>query len=544
MTWFKNLNLSTKLISSFLVILCLSAFLGVYAMIQLAKVNANVTDIEHHLLPTIEKSEEISTKLSLIRRTELQIIISETQEEIDRFTKRITETIAEMKKVQPVLEKLLTEPEEKRLLSEFNKEFDAYLAEQGRIIELARQHKDREAKELSRQKSKQAFDAADGKLDEIHKFNKKEAEEASRYGDQLYASSRNWIIGVLITSLALGLFLALFIARFISEPVKALARQAEQIANGDLTVAVVQESRDEVGHLAGSFQKMVEHLREVIGKVVNTSESVSSSARELSATSEQMATGVEEVAAQAGTVATASEEMAATSTNIANNCGLAAEGAKHTNDAALTGASVVQETVILMNRIADRVRESAQAVDSLGARSDQIGVIVGTIEDIADQTNLLALNAAIEAARAGEQGRGFAVVADEVRALAERTTKATKEIGEMIRTVQQETKGAVAGMNEGVKDVERGTAEAAKSGSALQEILDQVNAVTMQVNQIATAAEQQTATTSDISNNIQQITSVIHQTAQGSQEAANAATQLASLAQDLQRLVGQFKLAA
>jgi methyl-accepting chemotaxis protein len=208
----------------------------------------------------------------------------------------------------------------------------------------------------------------------------------------------------------------------------------------------------------------------------------------------------------------------------------------------MNGAAVVEKTVAVMAQIADKVQESARTVESLGARSDQIGAIIGTIEDIADQTNLLALNAAIEAARAGEQGRGFAVVADEVRALAERTTRATREIGEMIKAIQNETKGAVEAMEQGVHQVENGTVEAAKSGQALQDILQQVNDVAMQVNQIATAAEEQTATTSEISSNMMQITEVVRQTSQGAQESATAAAQLNGSAELLQSLVRQFQL--
>jgi methyl-accepting chemotaxis protein len=195
-----------------------------------------------------------------------------------------------------------------------------------------------------------------------------------------------------------------------------------------------------------------------------------------------------------------------------------------------------------MSLIAEKVQESARTVDGLGARSDQIGAIIGTIEDIADQTNLLALNAAIEAARAGEQGRGFAVVADEVRALAERTTRATKEIDGMIKAIQSETRGAVAAMEQGVYQVEAGTMEAAKSGDALRDILRQVNDVASQVHQIATAAEEQTATTREISNNMQQITHVVQDTASGAHQSATAACQLQGNAEELQRLVRQFKL--
>jgi methyl-accepting chemotaxis protein len=195
-----------------------------------------------------------------------------------------------------------------------------------------------------------------------------------------------------------------------------------------------------------------------------------------------------------------------------------------------------------MRRIANRVQDTARTVDSLGSRSDQIGAIVATIEDIADQTNLLALNAAIEAARAGEMGRGFAVVADEVRALAERTTKATREIGEMIKAIQSETKSAVNAMNEGVREVEAGTHDAERSGAALEQILVEIDAVADQVRQISTAAEEQSATTGEITDNIHRMTQIIQDTARGSHETADAASNLSGMAEGLQGAVSRFRL--
>jgi methyl-accepting chemotaxis protein len=248
------------------------------------------------------------------------------------------------------------------------------------------------------------------------------------------------------------------------------------------------------------------------------------------------------VVSQADTVATASEEMAATSADIAHNCHQAAESSNLASHTAQNGANVVRDTVEGMTRIAAKVRSSASAVEQLGVRSDQIGEIVATIEDIADQTNLLALNAAIEAARAGEQGRGFAVVADEVRALAERTTKATREIGEMIKSIQKDTRLAVSAMEEGVKEVESGTAGAASSGQALEAILLQINDVTGQINQIATAAEEQTATTREITNNIQNISDTVKMSARSSEEISIASSQLSQLSVELQDMVKKFKL--
>ena len=357
-----------------------------------------------------------------------------------------------------------------------------------------------------------------------------------------YKQSRLLLLAAVIVIVVLALMGGTLIANSISGPLKSVFGTLQEVAAGNLAARSHITSRDEMGMLATEVNETCGKLREVISMVASNSERVASAATQLHSTSAEMASGAEEMAAQASTVATASEEMSATSGDIANSCHAAADGALHASQTAQDGSAVVENTVQVMSRIAGRVQETAKTVESLGARSDQIGEIIGTIEDIADQTNLLALNAAIEAARAGEQGRGFAVVADEVRALAERTTKATREIGEMIKAIQNETKAAVAAMDEGVREVESGTMEASKSGEALQAILEQINAVNMQVSQIATAAEEQTATTAEISNNIQQINDVVQHTAHGAQESVVAANMLSGLAEELQRLVGQFKV--
>jgi len=356
------------------------------------------------------------------------------------------------------------------------------------------------------------------------------------------AISQTVMIGLLGLLLQAGL--AAWLLNSIMKPVNALRLMLMDISQGegDLTKRLDDSSRDELAEISRYFNLFIDKLRGIISQIASTSTQVAAASNELQSTAEHIATGSEEVAAQAGTVAVAGEEMSATSGDIAQNCQMAAEGAQRASQTASDGAMVVERTVSVMGQIAEKVQESAKTVESLGARSDQIGAIIGTIEDIADQTNLLALNAAIEAARAGEQGRGFAVVADEVRALAERTTRATKEIGGMIKAIQKETKEAVTAMEQGVREVETGTMEAAKSGQALRNILEQVNDVAMQVNQIATAAEEQTATTSEISSNMQQITEVVQQTSQGAHESATAAAQLNGNAEELQRLVRQFKL--
>ena len=347
-------------------------------------------------------------------------------------------------------------------------------------------------------------------------------------------------IGVLAVAVAFSLLISFFMTKLITAPINKTIEIMEEISKGDLTKRVDVISRDEIGEMGNHFNAFVEKLHQAIVHVARSSTDVSSAATTLDSAAEQMATGVEEAAAQVNSVATASEEMSTTSSEIAQNCIMAAKSSEKANNAAIAGEGIINETVNVMKRINDRVKESASIIKSLGARSDQIGEVVGLINDIADQTNLLALNAAIEAARAGEHGRGFAVVADEVRKLAERTTEATKEIGNTIEAMQGETRSAVSSMEEGVKEVEVGSVEAEKSGDALNDILKQINAATVEINQIAVASEQQTATTNEIANNIQQISEVMHDTSQRIQDNASAASQLAGLAQDLQKLVGQF----
>jgi methyl-accepting chemotaxis protein len=374
------------------------------------------------------------------------------------------------------------------------------------------------------------------------------AGQVQKTNDELAAGARRSLVLSILFSTVLGgvaVVLCVFVMRSIVAQLVRILAMLKDIAEGegDLTRRLDEGRTDEFGDLSRWFNRFVDNIQAIVTQVAGTTGQLSSAAAQLHTTAEQIATASEEVASQSMTVATASEEMSATSNDISHNCSLASEISNRATDTAREGARVVSDTLNGMEKIAESVQGAAGTVSNLGARSDQIGAIVGTIEDIADQTNLLALNAAIEAARAGEQGRGFAVVADEVKALAERTTKATREIGEMIKAIQIETAGAVARMEDGVREVEKGMESSRNSGHALEEIVNAINDVTLQVHQIATAAEEQTAVTGEISSNIHQITDVVHDTARGAHETAAASSQLSALAAELQRMVGRFKLA-
>ncbi len=541
MGWFFNLGLRAKLLSSFNVVALIAAVIGINGIMKMKVLDHMADTVYERNTVALGHIGHVSTYFQRQRVNLRDVIIDKDPAAKAKYVEKIAELDKKTEEEMKGFEKTIKAEEVRKefnALIEHDKKYNERAAE---IVKLSMAGKDVEAIALMRASLTEAK-AVDESITKLIEIKEKQAEDAMK--EQTSIAEAGEIVSAVLTivGIVLAIALGLVISSVISGPVKELALEAERVAGGDLTVTVKPRYRDEVGHLSESFASMVSSLRKLISEVASTSEQVSSASGQLTLTSEQIATGAEEVAAQAATVATAGEEMSATSGDIAQNCQMAAEGSSQASQAASSGAEVVNNTVNVMGRIASRVQETAKTVESLGARSDQIGEIVATIQDIADQTNLLALNAAIEAARAGEQGRGFAVVADEVRALAERTTKATREISEMIKAIQNETKGAVSAMEAGVQEVEQGTTEAERSGRALQEILEQINAVNMQINQVATAAEEQTATTSEISNNIHQITQVVQDTAKGAQESATEAAELARLSENLKHLVGQFKL--
>ncbi|QOX79075.1 methyl-accepting chemotaxis protein [Trichlorobacter lovleyi] len=538
-----NIKLGPKLIGSFLVVALIAMLIGIFGYFQIHRIDdADTMLYEKGLTPTA-KIGIIAASFHRMRVNLRDLLAAKDTAETEKFTKRINELRSTIETADKELEKNLPDAEAKKLFDELSNARKSYIPFLDQSIAMAKENKHADALELL--KGDAASTAVRAEIESIDKLSEYLTKSGKSISDQntVTANRAGWImIGAAALGSILAFVLGLIISRSISLPVTTLAGQARQVADGDLQVQIDYRSGDEVGELSEAFRTMTEGLRTTLTKVADTSTQVASAANQLQATAIRIATGAEEVAAQSATVATASEEMAATSSSISDNCQQAADGSSQATQAAVTGSSVVSSTICGMERIASRVRSSAETVASLGSRSDQIGAIVATIEDIADQTNLLALNAAIEAARAGEQGRGFAVVADEVRALAERTTRATREISEMIKAIQTETRAAVGEMEQGVQEVQQGTEDAARSGEALQEILSKINDVSMQVNQVATAAEEQTATTSEITNNIHQISDVVQDTASGAQESAAAASQLAGNAEELQRLVRQFRL--
>ncbi|MGB0908756.1 MAG: methyl-accepting chemotaxis protein [Nitrospirales bacterium] len=349
------------------------------------------------------------------------------------------------------------------------------------------------------------------------------------------------LTGIILICLVLAYVL---IQKFALAPLVGLTNISRDIAQGqgDLTKRVPVTSQDEIGELARYFNLFIEKMQKSMVQVSEATNRIASSAAELSATSEELSHSTEGQNSRMVQSASAVEEMTMTASEVARNSTEAARIAQDTSETAKTGHEVMAQTVTGMQQVSDAVGQSANIIITLGQSSDQIGEIVRTIEDIADQTNLLALNAAIEAARAGEQGRGFAVVADEVRKLAERTTKATKEIGDMIRQIQQDTKSAVSSMEDGTQRVMGGVELANRTGDALEKIQSMVNQTTSMIQQIADAAEEQSSATRQIASDLEAVAQTSREASGGVTESARASHDLSVLATDLQALVSTFRV--
>ncbi|GFO57312.1 hypothetical protein GMSM_43190 [Geomonas sp. Red276] len=525
---------------------------GVVGLLGMHDSNGDIQIIYGKNLAVLNKSGKVT---DLMRGIRIQLLLALQHDpahpevlglhdhEVQVHTDLVAQQIEDIAALSKEISGVINDPQERRLFDRFASEREAFLRDGARPVrEAILAGNFTEATRLTLTKINPLFRKADDTGTLFYDYQTKDAKALYERAQANYRRTTLVAVCLILGAIAGSGVIGVLVIRSVSRGADSLVNFSAAMEKGDLTRRLRLAGADEFATIGNSFDRMADGLSTLVERIGFTVADLTSSAAQVHRQASEMTEGADQVASQATTVATAGEEMAATSGDIARNCQLAADGARQVTDEANRGAAIISQSIDAMGSIAERVTATAAAIGSLGGRSEQIGAIVGTIEDIADQTNLLALNAAIEAARAGEQGRGFAVVADEVRALAERTTRATREIGEMIKAIQVETRGAVAAMEEGVGEVRHGTEQVGRSGEAMGTILEEINKLSMQLNQIAAAAEEQTATTSEISGGIHEITAVSSQTSGAAHHSAAEANTLNDLAESLGETIATLRI--
>ncbi len=538
----RNMNIAPRAFLGFALIGGLMLVLGVFALNQMSKIRAAGEDIASASVPSVKSIDEF-TQLTLRLRVLSYRLLTNREADVQQKTFELFDTRnQQIRDAQKVYEPLIDGPVERAAYDQYLQLLGQYRQLEDQMKSLSRNNQVEELRKMLNTELLANSEAVNTALAKLLEINTQQIAETSQEAADQYASAFNLVVALLVLASGLTLLFAWLLTNSITKPIANALEAAEAIAEGNLTRPITVDGEDEAGRLLLAMSKMQEKLRDTLQRISGSATQLASAAEELNSVTDESARGLTQQNNEIEQAATAVNEMTSAVEEVARNAVSTSEASKNATTSAGDGRDLVQETVSAIERMSADVQSTATLIGDLANESRDIGKVLDVIRGLADQTNLLALNAAIEAARAGEAGRGFAVVADEVRALAHRTQQSTSEIERMIGSIQSGTEHAVNSMRNSTERAESTLSIARGAGLSL----DTINTAIVEINErnlvIASAAEEQAQVAREVDRNLVNIRDLSVQSATGASQTSAASSELSRLAVDLNGMVGRFSL--
>ncbi len=538
----RNMNIAPRAFLGFAFIGALMLFLGVFALNQMSKIRGAAEDITLSSVPSIRALDEF-TQLTLRLRVLSYRLLTNREPDVQQKTLETFELRdQQIRAAQGIYEKLIDSREERATYDEYVNLLGQYRQIEARMKSLSQANQVEDLRTLINTELLSNSEKVNAVLARLLEINNQMALVTNQQAKDQYDLAFNLVVGLLALATALTMLFAWLLTRSITVPIAQALEAAEEVAEGNLTRPIKVDGNDEAGRLLAAMAKMQDKLRDTLQRIAGSATQLASAAEELNAVTDESARGLTQQNNEIEQAATAVNEMTSAVEEVARNAVSTSEASRNATTSAGDGRDLVQETVSAIERMSGDVQATATLIGDLANESRDIGKVLDVIRGLADQTNLLALNAAIEAARAGEAGRGFAVVADEVRALAHRTQQSTSEIERMIGSIQAGTEHAVDSMRNSTERAES-TLNIAK-GAGIS--LDTINTAIVEINErnlvIASAAEEQAQVAREVDRNLVNIRDLSVQSATGASQTSAASNELSRLAVDLNGMVSRFRL--
>ncbi|MCJ8213648.1 methyl-accepting chemotaxis protein [Aeromonas veronii] len=542
-----KMTIGQKLTMAFTTLALLMLGFAWFATLQLSNIYRDASEVSDNIVPSIRASSQMHVSLLDARRAELNMVIDALGKDLDSLNSSTQSFEAAKSQYMAAEQRYGSMPfvseRDRNMFAELKTAAAKYFSAHGDLETAIRQGDIAKMQSLIKNESRAALEQAGQDGLELRKENDRVANLLTKQSEASYERAKLLSTTVGALTLLFVVIVAWLLIRQIRNPVMTLLEQTRQVAAGNLTsqLDMKQFSHDELGKLAQGFNEMQSNLRMLVNEVSGSVVQLGAAAEEISAVAEQSANNMGAQQHELNQLATAMNEMQATVQEVARNTNDAASAATSASDTAAQGSETVNDSIGRIEKVATAIEETALVIRQLGDDSRNIGMVLEVIQGIAEQTNLLALNAAIEAARAGEQGRGFAVVADEVRTLAKRTQDSTSQINQIISELQQRANEAGVTMQQSQDMMSETVHTAREAGASIAEISSSVNSISHMNIQIATATEEQGAVSEELNRNVVNISNASEEVATGAKQMAQACNDLNLLATQLQEVVRKFR---